>query len=412
MQTTKQTSVYQAERETFYQTIPDYWADLDNTEYSTLNVFSLSKVQKENMHRAVREIVPALKQTIHLLRNSPDETLLEMGYPAPTLPYLRLIRNVMDNTIGRFDMMLDGDTPKIIEFNADTPTFIKELFHVSGKLSEYKGKTDINLEEEKALQFYMEKAIQAAVADSGLEDPAVLYVAHGDSKEDYLTIQYLAKLVDADFAPLEELEIIPGEGLYCKGKRVDILYRQTWAVEILIQDKSNEGVNIGEELLKLVESSKLQVINPPASFLLQNKMLFALMCHLAEEQSPIYTPEMIEAIQKYVPKSAFFEEDMSNTATFVKKPIFGREGNSVSVLTQSSCIESKERDFVAQPQLFQEFVPPTMTTIDSNQGEQTGNLVFGVFCLGLERPSAIGARFTSGSGITDNNAMFVAVSED
>lgn len=409
MQTTEKTT-YQMERESFYQDIPNYWADLDNTEYSTYNVYNLTQTQKENMHKAVREITPALKQTIELLRNVPDETLIEMGYPERTIPYLKLKRNSMDNTIGRFDMMLEGDTPKIIEFNADTPTFIKELFHVSGKLCAHKGENDINAGEEEALRQYMMKAIRSAIKDSGKERPYVLYVAHGASKEDYLTIQYLAGLVGAPFAPLEELEIIPGDGLYHNGHRVDILYRQTWAVEIIIQDVDENGVKIGEELLKLVEESKLEVINPPASFILQNKMLLALMYHLAEEGNPIYTPEMVKAIQTYLPKSAFYQEDLGEVTSFVEKPIFGREGNSVSILTATDTIKAQEQDFASQPKLYQEFIAPTMTVIDSNNGQQTGNLVFGVFCLGLERPSAIGARFTEGSGITGNNAMFVAIS--
>jgi len=413
MHTTEKTNEYQVERASFYQTIPDYWADLDGTEYSTLNVVSLTPTQNENMHKAVRAMTPVFSRTLDLLRNLPDETLLELGFPKEAIPYTRLKRNVMENTIGRFDMMLQGDNPKIIEFNADTPTFIKELFHVSGKVASYKGKVDINAGEEAYLKEYMLKAIDGAKKDSGKENPYILYVAHGESKEDYLTIQYLANMVGAPFAPLEELEIIPNEGLFHNGTKIDILYRQTWAVEIIIQDTDGNGVNIGEELLKLVESSHLEVINPPASFLLQNKMLFALIWTLAQEESPIYSTEMIEAIQTYLPESVFFQEELNGASegkTFVQKPIFGREGNSVTIQTALDKIEAKEQDFASQPQLYQEFVSPYMTTIETINGEASGNLVFGVFCLGLERPSAIGARFTSGDGITDNNALFVPIS--
>lgn len=413
MQTTDKTKKYQSERALFYDRIPNYWADLDGSEYSTFNVVSITQRQKENMHKAVKEMTPVFSRTLELLRKLPDETLVELGFPKETIAYTRLKRNVMDNTIGRFDMMLNGDVPKIIEFNADTPTFIKELFHVSGKVSRCKGKPDINAGEEKYLKEYMIKAIEGAKKDSEKENPHVLYVAHGESKEDYLTIQYLADLVGAPFAPLEELEIIPGVGLFHNEKQVDILYRQTWAVEIIIQDIDLNGMKIGEELLKLVEESKLEVINPPASFLLQNKMLFALMWTLAQEKNPIYTPEMIEAIQLYLPESVFFEDELSSAMlgkSFVHKPIFGREGNSVTIQTPLEKIKAKEQDFSNQPQLYQEFVQPYMTTIETISGEKEGNLVFGVFCLGLEHPSAIGARFTSGDGITDNNALFVPIS--
>lgn len=404
---------YQLERADFYSNLDTpFWSDLDDVEYATMNVHRLSIKQKEAIKEAIDKITPVFKKTAELVRLLPDEMLLELGYPKQTISYLKLQKNTMENIIGRFDIMFEGDTPKIIEFNADTPTFIKELFHVSGKLSKHLGFKDMNEGEEKALQAIMGKAIEGAMSDSPATAPYVLFVANQTSTEDYLTIQYLADLVGCPFAPIEELEIIPGVGLFHQDKKIDILYRQTWAMEIIAEEMNAEGERIGESLIELVEQNLLEVINPPASFLLQNKMLFAMMWHLVEEDNPVYTDEMKEAIKRYIPKSYFFEEDIQEgTKPFIKKPIFGREGNSVAILTESEVLVSaQETDFAGMPQLYQEFVPPLMTKIETINGEQEGNLVLGAFVLGLERPSAIGARFTGGSGITGNNALFVAVS--
>lgn len=409
------TESYVENRNHFYNELnTPFWADLDGTEYATFNVHALPHQKKTAIYEAIRAIAPVFKRTAELVRVLPDETLLELGYPKETLRYLRLEKNVMDNSIGRFDFMFDGDMPKVIEFNADTPTFIKELFHVSGKLSKRLGFADINELEEKHLKETMERAIDGAVQDSGKKSPAVLFVANRSSTEDFLTIQYLAELVDQPFAALEDLEIVPGVGLFHNEQQVDILYRQTWAVEIIAEEESEAGERIGESLIQLIEDDLLQVINPPASFLLQNKMLLALMWHLVEEGNPLFTEEMQQAVRTYIPKSYFYQEDIPSTeTTFVQKPIFGREGNSVSVLTESGTVASAlEHDFTAMPQLYQSFIPPTFTTIETVQGELEGNLVFGAFVLGLERPSAIGARFTAGDGITGNNALFVAVSEE
>lgn len=406
---------YKEERTHFYNglTTP-FWADLDNVEYATLNVHALSPTKLTAIQDAILAITPVFKRTAELVRLLPDEMLLQLGYPKETLGYLRLQKNVMENVIGRFDVMFDGDTPKIIEFNADTPTFIKELFSITGELSTHFGVPNINKTEEKILKSYMEKAIDGAVLDSGKTAPSILFVANQPSKEDYLTIQYLADLVDCPFAPIEELEIIPGVGLFHEGRKVDILYRQTWAMEIIAQEVNPKGEKIGEELIELIEQNLLEVINPPASFLLQNKMLLALMWQLTEEDNPVYTPEMKEAIKRYIPKSYFFEEDMENTDTpYIQKPIFGREGNSVTLLTgKEVLVTAPEKDFERMPQLCQEYVPSYITTIETNDGIKTGNLVFGAFVLGLEHPSAIGARFTAGEGITGNNALFVAVTSE
>lgn len=406
---------YKEERAHFYNglTTP-FWAELDNVEYATLNVHALSPTKLTAIKEAILAITPVFQRTAELVRLLPDEMLLQLGYPKETLGYLRLQKNVMENVIGRFDVMFDGDTPKIIEFNADTPTFIKELFSITGELSAHFGAPNINKTEENILKTYMGKAIDGAVLDSGKTAPSILFVANQPSKEDYLTIQYLADLVDCPFAPIEELEIIPGVGLFHKGRKVDILYRQTWAMEIIAQEVNPEGEKIGEELIELIEQNLLEVINPPASFLLQNKMLLALMWQLTEEDNPVYTPEMKESIKRYIPKSYFFEEDMENTDTpYIQKPIFGREGNSVSLLTgKEVLVRAPEKDFERMPQLCQEYVPSYMTSIETNDGTKTGNLVFGAFVLGLEHPSAIGARFTAGEGITGNNALFVAVTSE
>ncbi|WP_442638186.1 glutathionylspermidine synthase family protein [Rossellomorea marisflavi] len=406
---------YTEERTDFYNglTTP-FWADLDNVEYATLNVHALSQKKLHAIEEAILAITPVFKRTAELVRLLPDEMLIQLGYPQETLSYLKLQKNVMENTIGRFDVMFDGDTPKIIEFNADTPTFIKELFHISGELSSHFSVQNINKGEEKMLKNYMEKAIEGAIQDSGKQAPHILFVANQPSKEDYLTIQYLANLVDCPYAPIEELEIVPGVGLFHDGRQVDILYRQTWAMEIIAQEVSPEGERIGHQLIELIEQKLLEVINPPASFLLQNKMLLALMWQLTEEDNPVYTSEMKEAIKRYIPKSYFFEEDMEDTnAPYIQKPIFGREGNSVSLLTgKEVLVSAPETDFQRMPQLCQEYVPSYMTTIETNDGVKNGNLVFGAFVLGLEHPSAIGARFTAGEGITGNNALFVAVTSE
>lgn len=411
---------YKEERKTFYNQVENFWANIDGVEYATLSVSALNKKQVESARKATTRILPVFQRMMELVRTLPDETLLELGYPKESLSFLRLDTNDVPNVIGRFDIMFDGDDAKIIEFNADTPTFIRELFDVSERISKHFDVKNLNKGQSDVLKDVMEKAILSSKEKTDVEEPFVLFVAHKESVEDYETVRYLSELVsdvpgiEVGLSPLEDLEIVPKQGLYLNGKKIDILYRQTWATEIIIKDKEG-NVEIGRELLRLVEDGLIQFINPPASFLLQNKMIFALMWSLLKENNPILDESMKEAIRLYIPESYFYEEEFSerNNKKYVEKPVFGREGNSVTVFQKENMLfEAVEKEFKYMPQLFQEYINPNIVTIETEKGIVSGNLVYGVFVLGLEHSSAIGARFTEGNGITDNNALFVTITEE
>ena len=124
-----------------------------------------------------------------------DETLLQLGFPSETLSYIRLQTIPYESVIARLDLAVIDENVKLLEVNADTPTFIKETFYVNGKVCEAFGLQDPNDGCEKELR----KAIQAAVSSSfrslgkkGM--PNIVFAAHGEHDEDRLTTMYLQEL--------------------------------------------------------------------------------------------------------------------------------------------------------------------------------------------------------------------------
>ena len=74
------------------------------------------------------------------------------------------------------------------------------------------------------------------------------------------------------------MSITRGDGLYDDtGKKVDILYRHSNSMEDLLQYQDSDGRPIGLWLIELVRDKKVFIINPPSSFLLQNKAVHSVI---------------------------------------------------------------------------------------------------------------------------------------
>ena len=133
---------------------------------------------------------------------------------------------------------------------------------------------------------------------------------------------------------IENGKIVVERGLYDdKGEKIDVLYRQTYPIEHLIHDEDPvTKEKVGQLLMKLVEEKELAVINPPSAFLLQSKAIMALIWGLHEEQHPFYTEEEQHWIHTYF-LPTYLEADwfQQQGILYVKKPAFGREGDTVEI---------------------------------------------------------------------------------
>src|SRR5690606_35848341 len=114
--------------------ISNFWADLYGEEYALYDIAHIEKSELEHIRIASERIGAIFFKVCSLLREVPDRTLLEMGFPRETLSFIRLKTLASESVISRLDLIPAGKGYKCIEINADTPTFIKELFHVNGEV--------------------------------------------------------------------------------------------------------------------------------------------------------------------------------------------------------------------------------------------------------------------------------------
>ena len=403
---------YLQKRRQCYHQIPSFWSDMYGQEYALYDM-KVVKQEEIDVIRIVSErIFKIFQKTAHLLRIVDDEILLSLGFPKSTLSFIRLKTMQTETVISRLDLVKVKGTYKILELNSDTPTFIKELFHVNGKLCEEFQMKNPNELEEKKLAHMITAAVHDAAHSINKEHPYVVFTSHQENEEDKHTTLYLQRLakIPSRFVPLSELRIVANEGLYDEeGRKIDILYRQTYPIEQLILDRSERNEKIGEMLLELVENQLLAIINPPSAFLLQSKAVQAAIWGLHEENNDFYTKEEHEWIDEYF-LPTFLDKDpfIESREPFVKKPVFGREGDTVEVFDHDGSLlfEDENKSYMQYISIYQKYVDLPKTTFLSEKGIQEGYVVIGSFLLnGIA--SAVGYRV--GNRITDDMAYYLPI---
>ncbi|RFU67280.1 glutathionylspermidine synthase family protein [Peribacillus saganii] len=415
-------------RQEVYRHIPAFWPDLYGMEYALLDIKTESKQRILSLREAAQKAGAIFNKTAGLLRQLEDETLLELGYPNESLPFLKLKSLPTESVIARLDLVWTEYGWKVLELNADTPTFIKETFFVNEFICRYFQKINPN----KGLQHEMAEAIQKAIftalnSKGASGNPVIVFTSHEDHEEDRLTALFLLELsgLKANYIPLSLLRvvgedvIVNGEitvpkGLYTpEGHKIDLLYRQTYPIEHLVEDEDPETKDkVGLLLLQLVKDGCLAMINPLSAFLLQSKAIMALIWGLHEERNTFFTEEEHHEIDSfflptYLDKDYFLEQGIK----FVKKPSFGREGDTVEIYDENGCIKQEDahKTYSGSLPVFQQFVPLPIHKITTVDGQKSAHIMYGCFLIN-GKASAVGIR--AGGQITDNASYFLPVAID
>lgn len=416
---------FRENRQLFFSQIEDFWHDLHGTEYALFDIKRETAETIKHIRQATEQIGQILYKTAPLLRTLDDETFLRLGFPPETHSFIRLRTLPVESIIARLDLVVTDEQIKLLEINADTPTFIKETFFVNGKVCEQFELENPNDGCEDQLRQAILKAVTSSLRSMGAYGAGnIVFAAHSEHEEDKLTTIYLKELMGLnsqymDFNQLqlvnepiiESEEVVLAQGLYNPyGEKIDVLYRQTYPIEHLIHDEDpGTKEKVGQLLMKLVEQQELAIVNPPSAFLLQSKAVMALIWGLHEEQHSFYTPEEHHTIHKYF-LPTYLDPDvfLRQGQSFVKKPAFGREGDTVEIFssTGKKVAEDLHKTYKDELPVYQQFIELPQTIIQTEHGPRRAHFMYGCFYIN-GKASAIGIR--AGGQITDNGSYFLPV---
>lgn len=247
--------------------------------------------------------------------------------------------------LGRFDFAggIDGYPIKLIEFNADTPFSIFETSIMQYALCKVSGldpdNKQYNTVYEELVAFF--KYMQQMHPEAN----EMFFTNHNDGEDDLNTILIMEAAKDAgvtgihkhwtDIAVDDRYNVVAiesvaidkshtGETLY-NIKTINHLVKMVpWDLICTYDEKSIEQAKNIVRCLTL--RPEITISNPPYAMLYQSKALLAVMYEMFPES-------------KYLLKTKLVDKDYTDTTPYVLKPVFGREGQNITIVQDGTARE-------------------------------------------------------------------------
>jgi glutathionylspermidine synthase len=321
-----------------------------------------------------------------------DEYLTALRIPVKFWPLLRKSWNRRDpHLYGRFDLGLSQDInipPKLFEYNADTPTALLESSDIQERwmkdvigpnarqFNELKENLIIRWKEMKGLLL---KKIggwfrwNVKVQFTGVPDP-----------EDLATINVLKSTAETaglqtEFLAIEDLGWNDHYFVDLNEQKIEVLFKLYPWEWLVIEEFSDY----------LLEDTTI-LIEPIWKMILSNKAVLPILWELFPNH-----PNLLPAY--------FTEEEAKMNLSehgYVKKPIFGREGANVTIVTDGKEEYTSEGEYGEEGFIYQGFVQvPKFETEKGNWSVVVGSWVIG------DKPSGICLR-ESNTAVTTNTSVF------
>lgn len=306
----------------------DYWRE---EAYYSFTTDEISRIEE-----ATREAYGMYCDAAqHILAYRPD--LMEHILNIPPEICERILQSWDEDELslyGRFDFMLDKDgTPKILEFNADTPTSLLEA-----SVIQWQWKEDVFPESDQFNGIH--EGLVQSWKDIFPEGGDIHFAGALENNEDTGTLQYLASTaMEAGFSTrvldMDALNLQDGRFYDPAGepvKRCFKLYPWEWMV-----DESPDGC-----------LADVKWLEPIWKLIMSNKAILSVLYDLYPT-SPYVLPCYLSRPQEGI---------------FCKKPVYSREGHNVSVLEiknweERPRIAETEGDYNTGAYVYQQYVKPT-----------------------------------------------------
>lgn len=348
---------------TFHSREGVYWNESACYEFSSKEVDVLEAAANEVHERCLEACQYVIDKNLFSRMKIPDSAV-------------RMITDSWNNDqlhlYGRFDFLYDGKSaPKVLEYNADTPTSLLEAAVIQWYWlqDKFPGKDQFNSLHEKLIARWKELSQREGIKDCH-------FSALEDTEEDIMTVSYLQDCADQAGIKTKYLDI--GKIGFHKESRtfVDMegnditnmfkLYPWEWMVN--------------EEFGTHIRAAGTRFIEPAWKMIWSNKAILPILWEMFPNH-----PNILPC----------YETQDKLNGGFVKKPFFGREGANVTIDDHGKKVETGgeygENGFV-----YQEYCKT-----EPQDGKYP---VLGVWMIGDEA-SGMGIR-ESDSPITDNKSRF------
>jgi glutathionylspermidine synthase len=342
-----------------------------------------------------------------------EKRYAELDIPAAAIPAIEWAWNNEPPALyGRFDLSWagaqSGHTPKLLEYNADTPTSLLEaaviqwrwLEEVSPALAavSHLGKPDqFNSIHEKLIAKWKD-------IDPFLSKP--IYFAALDNPEDQLTVTYLRDTAEQAGLPtlqmyMEEIGWNDEQQAFLdpnEDHMFSIFKLYPW--EAMLQEE------FGPHAIDTYQSTRW--IEPIWKMLLSNKGILPILWQLYPNhelllESHFDSPATNPGAPRQAASSLTWGDSTppNNLTSYVRKPLMSREGANITLVRDNATVATTEGPYNG-PQIYQALAPEAVFA------KENGDQRHPILGLWMTDQSCCGLGIRESSGlITDNLSSFV-----
>ena len=363
--------------------------DSDETSYLSSQLVEITETEAAAYYKAGNTLYDMFVEAGEYVVE--NDLFHEIGIP---FNLVEQIKESWENEVhwhlyGRFDLAggIDGQPIKLLEFNADTPTALFETAIVQWAILKQNGmdaSKQFNIVYDKLLENF-QRLVTLEESVEGFEERyegwKFLFTAIRGSAEEENTVRLLQHIATeagytTTFAYMDEVEFSSDEGIYYEGEAFELWFKLVPWEDIAIEE-SELGALLGD----IIRHQKAIIFNPAYTLMFQSKAMLAILWKLFPEH-----PLLLE--------TSF---DPLEGQKQVRKPIFGREGGSVSILdVDGSALYSEQGEYDAFAPIYQAYTP---LPSDAEGARYQAGLFFAYESCGL--------GFRKGGEIMNNMSKFV-----
>ncbi|MBR1696248.1 MAG: glutathionylspermidine synthase family protein [Selenomonas sp.] len=414
------------------------WRDLLNREifpfveyegyddkYPTKNIELIQPELAEELRYVSGVLFGAFQRAVAVCQKCGDNFLEDLEIPPQLIPYLQKDNPLhLASWLSRFDYVVDKQGNfHMVEINADTPCAVIEAYYGNMVACTHFGVEDPNYGDYDKLCSWLNEIFLASEPGVSISTGRFhrrhpfLFSCFHDYQEDYATIKFLMNAMKKNALATEVDDAITfvsfydlavwrdGSILLPDGRTANAIYR-LHPLEILIEERTPEGETLGKDFMDGYLHDKFMMFNPPEAIIMQSKAFQALVWALNNQPAgtaQVFTAEESAVISRYMLPSYFARDfdqrSIAAGSSWIKKPIWGREGAGIEVLDRDGVRFGKNvdtEDIVrrdSRDSMYQLFVDQQPYEADTDSGRLTGYKTLSCFMLG-KNPSALYARFS------------------
>jgi glutathionylspermidine synthase len=322
--------------------------DSDETSYIADELVVVSEVEAEAYYEATNELYDMFVEAgEHIVENN---LFHEVGIPFNLVDVVKESweSDVHWHLYGRFDLAggVDDKPIKLLEFNADTPTALFETAIVQWASLKQNG-----LEEDSQFNTLYESLVENFKRLVTLDEDTsnfeeqydgwnFLFTSIKGNAEEENTVKLLQHIAEdagfnTEFAYIDDIDFSDEDGIV-----YNELNYELWFKLIPWEDIALEESDLAMILTNIIKHQKAIIFNPAYTLMFQSKGILKILWDLYPNH-----PLLLETS---------FEPLVSQKQ--VEKPIFGREGGSVTIIDENNNkVESEDGDYASHKMVYQAY---------------------------------------------------------